>query len=80
MKKLVSGILTLSMLLALLPLGGSVTARAESSPRTANQAVAEMTWGANLAELYLTDAILQEEEKGYDDFQETITADVYPAI
>ncbi len=81
MKKIVSGILTLSMLMALLPLGGSVTARAESSPRTAVEAVAEMTWGANLVELYMTDAILKEKEKGYDyDYKDTIQADVYPAI
>ena len=67
-KRFLSMLLAVAMVAGLLP-QIAITAKAAGGTKTSVDAVAEMTWGANLADLYMAD--IQPPEgatNGYDDF------------
>lgn len=62
--------LSLALFLTMVPAAFATEGEMASTARTPNEAVAEMTWGVNLVDLYIAD--IQPEEgatTGYDDFQ-----------
>ena len=70
-KRFLSMLLAAAMVAGLLP-QVAITAKAAGGAKTSVDAVAEMTWGANLADLYMAD--IQPSEgatNGYDDFTQS---------
>lgn len=55
-KRILSLALCLVMLAGLLPHLSPVASAADTTPLTATEAVADMTWGVNLADLYMADS------------------------